>query len=56
MAVKVIVYFILHTSFSFFKMFGKAEIVKDINKKIEPHREKTGFLPRRKQRRISASR
>ena len=24
--------------------------------KIEPHREKTGFLPRRKQRRRSASR
>ena len=35
---------------------AKAVVVRIFTFAFEPHREKTGFLPRRKQRRRSASR
>ena len=44
----------LHLYFRLCKMFVFSVVCEQF--RFEPHREKTGFLPRRKQRRRSASR
>ena len=48
-------YFLMCTVVIFISRFIKADVVFSFLL-LEPHREKTGFLPMRKQRRRSASR